>query len=370
MWKLYFNTPDLWRDMLDACRHATKSIDLEQFIFVNDEIGKQFIDVCALKASQGVRVRFLLDDAGSWNIFGAFLASDLSKLGIQVRFFNTIIPNSFNNHRWWFFRNHRRSLVVDGTTAFTGSMSIWKNTEHWHDASVRFFADPRQLVNGLPQKSIVTEIVQTFEVMWDRANNIRRNWGTGKTISTDGFAYVVNAPLPRKRFLYHQLLDAIRSAHTYIYIVTPYFVPDHRLVRVIRLAARRGVDIRLILPEASDHPVVDIGSHSFFTSLMKSGVSIYRLPRSTPNDQFLHSKVIVIDGEWGSIGTMNLDHVSLLYNFESAAVTHNKEFIAGLHEYCIKEMRASVRVERDVWERRGMTQKWLEFVTRFIRPFL
>ncbi|NDE68318.1 cardiolipin synthase B, partial [bacterium] len=92
MTKLYEKNPPLWEDMLIACREATVSIDLEQFIFVNDEIGRQFIDICAERAAKGVRVRFLWDDAGSWNFLGSFLIAELSRKGVQAAFFNTWIP--------------------------------------------------------------------------------------------------------------------------------------------------------------------------------------------------------------------------------------------------------------------------------------
>lgn len=359
-WKLYTDNSLLWEDMLATCETAQQSIDLEQFIFVNDDIGKRFIDVCTRKAAAGVRVRFLLDDAGSWNIFGAFFASNLSDQGIQVRFFNTIIPRSIDNHRWWFFRNHRRSLTVDGKISFTGSMSIWEKSRHWRDANIR-----------IEMKSTVEKIERAFGVMWDRANNIRTNWGHEESFSADGFSYITNAPVRGKQFMYHKLIDTMRAAQTKIYILTPYFIPDRRIIRILRLAARRGVDVRLVLPESSDHRLVDIGGQSTFATLLKNGVQIYRHERKqNGQNNFLHCKVIAIDDDWSSIGSMNFDYVSLRYNFEANIVSTDKDLAAELTEYCLQEMRASDLLERSTWSHRTFLQKWLEFLVRFLKHFL
>lgn len=356
-WKIYDSNPALWDDMLEACKNATKSIDLEQFIFVNDEIGKRFIQICTEKVKQGVRVRFLFDDAGSFSLLGAFLLTDLSRRGIQISFFNTILPRSIDNHRWWFFRNHRRSLIIDSKSAFTGSQCIWGITKDWHDLNIRL------------EGAIVANIEKSFEIMWSRAHNVRVPWGVDMLPSSDGFAYVTNAPIKGKQFMYHHLIDVLRAAKSYIYIITPYFVPDRRLIRVIRLAARRGVDVRMIFPKYTDHPVVDLGSHSFYASLMKNGVKVY-IQESLNNNTLPHAKVAVVDGEWATVGTMNLDHISLKYNFEANVVGTDVSFVSEIHQYCKKEMQASKQLDPTLWERRNPAQKWLEFLTRFIRKAL
>ncbi|MDB5259623.1 MAG: phospholipase D/transphosphatidylase, cardiolipin synthase [Candidatus Taylorbacteria bacterium] len=363
-WKIYPSNKDVWEAMLEECRSATTSIDFEQFIFDNDEVGKRFIDVCTEKAKQGVRVRFLFDDAGTFGLFlwngsrrlgfsNALLFSELSKNGIQIAFFNTIIPKTLNNHRWWFFRNHRRSLVIDSKVAFTGSHCILKEVENWRDMSIRMTGP------------VVSQIEDSFSTMWNRAHNMKVDWGKNHPDTEGGFSYETSAPLPKRRFMYFRLVNAIRSAQSYIYITTPYLIPDHRMLRVLRLAARRGVDIRLILPEATDHTVVDLGGRSYYSTLLRNGVKIYRLPAP-----ILHSKVAVIDGDWGTVGTMNLDRISLRFNFEANIVGTDKTFVSELHQYCRNLMNEAVRVDLAEWEKRSSTQKWLEFLTRFIRQLL
>ena len=142
-------------------------------------------------------------------------------------------------------------------------------------------------------------------------------------------------------------------------------MPDRRLNRVLRLAARRGVDVRLVLPRTSNHPVVDLGGRSLYSSFLRSKVNIYQNPKKG-----LHAKIAVIDDDWATIGTLNLDRVSLHYNFEANIIGTDKAFVDELREYCMKQMRASERIDPVTWEKRSGTQEWLEFCVRFIRPFL
>lgn len=352
-WSLYTSPTTTWEAIFAACKQATQSIDLEQFIFVDDEIGRKLLDICATKAQQGVRVRLLWDGAGSFNLFGNFLISELSQKHIQVAFFNTILPRAFHNHRWWFFRNHRRSIVIDKTIAFTGSFSIWEKTKEWRDTTVRI------------EGSIVASIEASFEVMWARAHNIKTDWSARAVSSEDGFSYVTNSPVPGKQFLYHRIIDAIRNARSYICITTPYFVPDRRLIRVLRLAARRNVLVQIIIPESSDHPVVDLGAESYFHVLLTAGVKIFRIKQP-----LIHSKSIVIDDDWATIGTMNLDSVSLHYNFEANIVSNKREFVEEIKTIFYQDLEIATEVQPHIWESRPFTQKWLEFLVRFVRTFL
>jgi cardiolipin synthase len=364
-WQIYRSNKKVWEDMLETCRNAKTSIDFEQFIFVNDEIGKQFVEICTERAKAGVRVRFLFDDAGTFNRFiwddaktlslaNAFFFNDLSKRGIQVGSFNTIIPRSIDNHRWWFFRNHRRSLVVDSKIAFLSSHVLSVKTQDWHDASIR-----------IESSSVITQIEQAFSALWARAHNIKVDWGKDNPTTHDGFSYATNAPVPKQRHAYFRLIEAIRGARSYVHITTPYFVPDRRLSRVLRLAVRRGVDVRIIVPESSNHRLVDIAGQASFAGFMKDGVKIYR-----HRGPLLHAKVAVVDGNWGSIGTMNLDYISLRYNFEANLIGTNKVFVSELQQYCREEISESVLLDPTIWEHRNPARKWLEFLVRFIRQAL
>lgn len=353
-WEFYLENPATWGAMLDACRKATTSIDFEIFIFTPDEIGKRFINICAGAAARGVKVRFLWDAAGSFTFFGSGSIGELQKKGIELIFFKKLLPSIFTLHdyRSWYFRNHRRTLVVDGKIGFTGSTSIEVRMEKWRDTNVRI------------EGPVVADMQVEFNRMWLRAQG-KRVPGLLPSKSNYGFEYITNNPTPRRRFLYTRLVEAIRRAEKSIRITVPYFVPTHKLARVIRLAAHRGVDVKIILPAASDFPTVDLGGRTFFHQLLKAGVRIYLY-----SGKMLHTKSIVIDGEWSTVGTLNLDHISLMYNFEANLVSSNKQFAAELLRHFENDLKDTVEVTLPEWNRRFFVEKIATFLVKLIRVFL
>lgn len=358
-WTLYTSNEEAWNAMLADCAKAEKSIALEQYIFANDDYGKRMIEIVKERAAKGVEVRFLWDAVGSFTFMGSNITEELRRSGVRLLFWRTLIPGFYHVHdfRSWFLRNHRRTLVIDGKVGYTGSMCFKDTMKGWRDTNARF------------EGSIVAEMLAAFNRMWVRAEGKR-------TVPADSgdrdaeFSYVTNYPRPGKRHLYRTLVEAMRSAKNYIYITTPYFVPTHRLLRVIKLAAHRGVDVRLLLPERTNHyPALDLGARSYFTTLLRSGVRIFLYP--TKNGEALnHGKAVVIDGDWATTGSMNMDNVSLLYNFEANVVTTNSKFAEELAAQFVHDMSKSREVDPAEWRSRFFIEKLPEFAIRIVRKFL
>lgn len=354
-WQLYTDNPVTWSAMLKACEEAKESIDLENFIFTPDVIGNQFIEVCTRKASEGVKVRFIWDAAGSFTFFSSSIIDELKQKGIELVFFKTLIPSVFKFHKYrsWYFRNHRRTLIVDKKLAFTGSVSISERMVQWRDTSVQI------------EGPVVNDMQESFERMWMRAQGKRLPKVKKVKRSDREFEYVTTMPIPRKHQLYGRLIDAIRSAEKSIYITVPYFVPTHRLVRVLYLAAHRGVDVQIILPQESDFPLVDLAARTYFHHLLKVGIKIYLY-----KEKMIHAKSVVIDGNWATMGTLNLDHISLLYNFEANIVTNNKHFADELTEHFQEDLKHTEEVTLGEWNQRFFVEKIATFLVKLIRVFL
>ena len=353
-WELYSDNERAWQAMLTDCANAKTSIVLEQFIFVNDEYGQRLIDICKNRAKEGVHVRFLWDAAGSFTLWGAELVDDLRKSGIELLFWKTLIPGFFSipNVKSWFFRNHRRTLVVDESIGYTGSICVYDNYKNWRDTNVRI------------EGPVVKEMKNAFEQMWARATHKQRP-RFKKSPRTNEFRYLTNYPAPGRRHIYSEILKAIRKAENNIYITVPYFVPTHRLLRTIKAASQRGVDVRIILPEKSDHYLVDQGARAFFGSLLKSGVKIYLY-----SGNIIHSKSITIDDTWSTVGSMNLDSVSLLYNFEANIVTTNDRFSKELKLHFFQDLEESKPVHLRDWQKRFIGEKIMSFFIHLIKRFL
>ncbi|MDD5165240.1 MAG: phospholipase D-like domain-containing protein [Candidatus Pacebacteria bacterium] len=353
-WNLYSSNEEAWAAMLADCAQAKESIVLEQYIFVADDFGKKLIDICTERAAQGVKVRFLWDAAGSFTLWGSNIAEDLKKKGIELIFWKTLIPDysKIENFRAWFFRNHRRTLVIDERIGYTGSMCVYEPMKSWRDTNLRL------------EGSVVEEMRNAFDRMWARATRAQA-MPERIHVRNHEFRYITNYPAPRRRHIYTELIEAVRSARKYIYITNPYFVPTRRLVRIFRLAAQRGVDVRIIIPENSNYYAVDLGARSYFNTLLSSGVRIFLY-----SGNMIHAKTAVIDGEWATVGSMNLDRVSLLYNFEANIVSRNGRFAEELAALFVRDMHDSKEVLYEEWKKRFFIEKIPEKLITLVRKFL
>jgi cardiolipin synthase len=353
-WTLYASNEEAWNAMLADCAKAEKSIVLEQYIFVNDEYGKKLIDICVERAAKGVKVRFLWDAFGSFALLGSNIAEDLKKKGVDLVFWKTLVPDysKVPNWRSWFLRDHRRTLVIDGKIGYTGSMCVYEKLKNWRDTNVRL------------EGGIVMEMDNAFDRMWMRANKQRKIPNRVK-VRDHEFRYITNNPTPGRRHIYAEMIEAIRSARHYIYITTPYFVPTHRLIRVLRLAAKRGVDVKLVIPETSNYFTIDLGARSYFNTLLESGIHIFLY-----SGNMIHAKTAVIDGDWATVGTMNLDRISLLYNYEANIVTRNTKFAEELAALFVMDMNESKEVNSKEWHSRFFAEKIPEVLIKLVRKFL
>lgn len=350
--------------MLADCENAQVSIDMEQYIFEHDAIGKRFAAVLAAKARAGIQVRLLCDAAGSSNFLDSAHARHLSASGAEVLFFNPIKPWRVNNYSSWFFRDHRKVLVVDSHIGYIGGVGIHHRMHDWRDTQVRI------------EGPVVHELGYVFDQMWNRTKEGRffrfsKPFFAGEQTAgkpqalTKYFYFLTNSPRFHQRFIYHSLIEAIRNARRCVYLTTPYFIPDLRLVRVLRLAARRGVDVRLIVPDASDHPIVDIATQSYFWIMLKARVKVYLY-----RDHVLHAKTVIIDDDWASVGSANLDNLSLLLNYEANLVGTNHLFVAELKQHFMSDLQHSREVLFADWKKRSWVRKMLEAISWPIHKFL
>ncbi|MBX4211115.1 hypothetical protein KW783_04065 [Candidatus Parcubacteria bacterium] len=353
-WQFFLTSHDAWDAMFRACERAKFSIDCEEYILSNDRIGRSFCNILIKKSREGVKVRLLCDAAGSYSFYMSSLPEELRAAGIDVRFFNEISPWRINNFFSWFFRDHRKILIVDSEVALTGGVGFRDDMRYWRDTHIE--------VTG----RIVREMEHSFLELWNQAANKRFLSRLRRLRSyTKGFNFLTNSPFFRKRFLYQTFVDALRNARSYIFLTTPYFVPDARIIRVLRLAARRGVDVRILLPVSSDVVWVDRAAHAHFETLLKSGVRIFEYRKT-----FLHAKTAVIDDEWATVGSFNLDYLSFFYNYEANIVSTDSKFVDAVRNHFEIDCIDTTEIDEMAWKRRPFTAKIPEFFSRFFKRFL
>lgn len=354
VWSFNTTTQGAWETILKSCEEARESIYFEQFLFSPDAVGQRFIELLIKKAKEGVHVKIIVDSVGSSYLGRSLYIDAMEHAGVKIKFFNWVLPFSKNSKKLLYFRNHRRLIIIDRSSMITGGICIGKRMTDWRDTQIKI------------EGPVVQQAVKVFDQTWKKVYKKRTiNLGTQYKSGLDGFSYITQAPLLGERHLYHRLIEAIRLAKRRIYITTPYFLPDHRLQRVLVLAAKRGVDVRILLPKSGDHTIVEIGSFSYFEFFLQKGVRIFRY---TPS--MIHTKTVIVDDDWAMVGTMNMDNVSLRYNFESSIITTNPLCVDELVSHFKIDQKVSEELNLEDWKKRPLFQKWKEKLVWPIRKFL
>jgi cardiolipin synthase len=310
--------------MLKELKKAEKFIFLEYFIIEEGVMWNGILDILKEKVKQGVEVRVMYDDMGSFVTVPAGYAKQLETFGIQCVRFNAINPiiNIVMNHR-----DHRKILVIDGKVGFTGGINLadeYINVKtvhgHWKDSCI--------MIQG--------EAVWSLECMFLTSWNAHRHQDTDYEkyhVHTDDAmqeGYIApygETPLDGEITGQNIYMNIINQAQNYCYIYTPYLIIDTELSNAMILAAQRGVDIRLITPGIPDKKIVWDITRSYYKQLIKGGVKIYEY---TPG--FVHAKVFVSDDEIATVGTLNLDYRSLYLHFENGIYLYHVKEIAKIRD--------------------------------------
>lgn len=352
-WQFYKTPPDAVRAMYEACDAATKSIDFEQYIFEDNEQGQWFMAMLSRKAAQGVKVRLLCDAIGSYGLMNSKTLAAAVKKGVEARFFNPIQPLLLHKLFSWFLRTHRKLAVIDGAIGLTGGVGVRMYIKERHDAHVRI------------EGSVVGEIAAAFERMWEMTGRRRRLFSFDRPVAPGVFTLLTNSPRLHQRFTYWAYVRQFRAARKYIYITTPYFIPDWRILRALRGAARRGVDVRVVVPNSPDWRLVRFGNTSFYSRALRAGIRIFEY-----GPQFNHAKTCVVDGEWACVGSSNMDSLSLLFNYEADLASTNQKFIAELGDIFQENSRHTQEIGARQWHQRPLWHKALEQLLRPLHRFM
>lgn len=352
--KLLHSSVQCLEEIVELIKTAQKSIDIETFYVLPDTIGRHILDLLIQKAKDGIKVRLLVDGMGSFSLTQSLFVQEFEKAGAHLRTFNSFLPFSKTKKSIWYFRNHRRTMLVDGQKLFCGSVCIGEPTNHWIETGII-----------IENSMAVDQALTAFDKTWTKSQHSTFRIGSSKMLSIDSFSYLTQAPLQGERYIYRKLIQYIRAAKQEVILVAPYIVPDRRFMRALRRAKKRKVTIYIIGPKKSDSRIVDIARDTFIQRFLNRGISLHLI------DQMIHSKVAIIDRQAAFIGTMNLDNVSLRYNYECAIFTDNKT--------CIEELRASFVpflenpdfiVTKEKWAKRSWFAQTLEILVWPIRKLL
>ncbi len=366
---LLLDGPITYKSMYAAIQGAKHHINMETYSIEDDEVGRRFAAALIEKQKQGVQVNFIYDSIGSGNTPEEFFKPWVDS-GINVLKFNPLNPLMLRK-KWELGRDHRKLLVVDGEIAFVGGVNIssvyssgsfrskprTKGTRPWRDTHLRI------------EGPVVSDFQKLFLATWEKQKGEPL---TSKSFSpqigsrgTEVVRAIGSSPDEPYSLIYVTLLSAINSAETYAYVTTAYFVPDPRLLAVLKGAAQRNVDVQLLLPDKTDSDLVFYASHSYYDELLSAGVKIYER-----EDALLHAKTALIDGVWSTIGSTNLDWLSLEYNQEINAVILGQEFGTQMRALFDKDIESSRLITLEKWRQRPIGTRLKELGARLLARWM
>jgi cardiolipin synthase len=348
---------DLYADMLAAIEGAQRQVLFETYIWKGDPVGERFKAALAAAADRGVEVYCIYDGFANLVVSPRFKRFPPNMKVLRY----PVYPAG-----WRFFdlrrygRDHRKMLVVDDSEAYVGGYNVGSAYEtEWRDTHIRItgpgvqdlrraFADFWNLYRRRrfhpSERPLLVETASVWEPHIRLHRNVPRLW---------------MFPI---RGMY---MEAINRASTNVWMTVAYFIPDQGFVDALKGAAERGVDVRILVPNKSNHIVADWLSRGYFSQLLDAGVRIYRY-----RDAMVHAKTSTVDGSWSTVGTANIDRLSLTGNYEINVEVIDPGLAKNLEDIWSVDESNSIELTRGEWEARDLHRRFTEMVLRPLRPLL
>lgn len=361
--ELLIDGPQTMAAMMDAIRSATDHINLETYIFDQDEVGLEFAELLKAKQREGVQVNVIYDSVGTLGTPAEFFNA-MRDAGIRLLEFNPVNPlKRFG--RWRLNnRDHRKILIVDGKMAFTGGINISKeyssaslssspsasSESGWRDTHIQVEGPA---VAALQALFLETWMQQKGEKLADR------NYFPPLEEAGSEVLRVISTHPDGDYSVFKAYALAMQHAQRSIHLTIAYFVPDQQIIDSLTQAAQRGVQVRIIFPSVTDHGLVFHAGRSFYQELLEAGVHIYELQESV-----LHAKTAVIDGMWSTVGSANLDMRSFLHNTEVNVVVLSARFGQVMEAAFQADLNNSRQITLEEWEQRPFSYKFKEWMAR------
>lgn len=362
--------PATFAAMFKAVEKAKESVNFETFIYEDDETGRKLADLLLRKRAEGVTVNLIYDSFGSRGTPEAFFER-LRDGGIQTLEFNPVNLLQIQKERRVTHRDHRKILIVDGRVAITGGVNISrvyssrffgsqegrKGEEAWRDTDVEI------------EGPVVAEFQKLFIDTWERQKGpelAERNYFPHMEQKGDALIRVLgSSPGHLNRTTFIMYVAAFICANNSIHLTNAYFVPDEQTIDALTEAARRGVDVKIILPASSDSSMALYAGRYYYSDLLKAGVKLYE-----HKERMVHAKTATIDGVWSTVGSTNLDFWSFAYNDEVNAVILSKSFTAQMETMFSGDLSESKMITSEEWNERPLSDRLREWLAHLFAHWL
>jgi cardiolipin synthase len=370
---IFSNGKYFFESVINDITAAKQSIDLESYIFAGDSLGEKIANALIDASQRGVKVRVLVDGAGtpSW---GGNLTKKMERAGIQTRIFHPFpwrLWHWSRSHVHTPFilkaiylllkvnsRNHRKICVVDKRIAYAGSFNISKvhlsksdGGSGWHDTGVKITGADLQ------------PLISAFNAAWNHIPIQERMQNIFRQIELDPIIRLNNTR-HRRRLLYKNLLQRISHCKKRIWMTNAYFIPDNILLKKLKHAAQRGVDVRMVLPQKSDLFFMPWASHTFYQSLLKAGVRIFEYFPTV-----LHTKVLILD-DWMCVGSSNLNHRSLFHDLEIDINIRTPAAKKTIENQFLQDVAAAHEIEATDWQKPPFYQRFFGRLLLYLKYWM
>lgn len=351
-----------FKHLLEDFKKAKNHIHLEYYIIKDDDIGEKVLNVLCDKSKNGVKVRLIYDDVGSK--ISRQMKQKLSDSGVQHHPFMPVLFSKFTGKMN--YRNHRKIAIIDGKVGYVGGINI--SDEYLNEnGSKPFWRDTHLRIEGEAVKSLQIHFLSTWDFVSDEKLAIYKTFFPKVDIDKASVALQIAASGPDTDWanIMEVVFTAIVTAKDYIYITTPYFVPNEQIITALQIAAKSGVDVRLIIPKKSDSWIVKHASNSYLDALLKAGVKVFKYKKG-----FVHAKTMVVDDIFSTIGTSNMDYRSFNINFEINTFIYDEAQSKILKDHFLEDEKQSEAVNYNTYLNRSKFEKFKESYARLWSPLI
>lgn len=367
--EIFTDGVEKFKDLKEELKNAKRYIHIQYYIIKNDELFDSMIPILLDKVRNGVEVRILYDGMG-----GRFMPKRkwkmLKEAGIGIASFFPPVLGRLNFRIN--YRNHRKIVVIDGRVGYVGGFNIGREYiskdpkfGYWRDTHLKIYGEA---VIGLQLRFAQDWNYAAGENLFKDMRYFNEADGMPEPTSIDsmvGIQIISSGPDTQTRQIRDNYLELFHKARHHIYIQTPYFVPDDAVLSAIQIAARSGVDVRLMIPCKPDHPFVYWATYSYVGDLLRAGAKCY-----TYENGFLHAKGVSVDGFVSCYGTANMDIRSFELNFEVNAVIYDEETTERLEEAFLSDLAFCREITPEDYEARGLIIRFKEQCSRLLSPLL
>ena len=364
--EIYHDAEEKLKTFFEDISAATQYIHIQYYIIEEDATGRRLTDLLLEKARQGVKVRVIYDDIGSMHLSRKFLKS-LRNEGVEIYPFSRVVFPPFATRINW--RNHRKVCVIDGVVGYIGGMNIadryingGKQFPSWHDTHIRVTGpsvDALRYSFALDWAFMGRDLLEAPQIEPENsAINTQLGYPAGIQMVTSG-------PTSRWSNIALVMLKAISNAKRHIYIQTPYFLPTESLLKALQAAALSRVDVRIMIPKKSDSNMLTHASRSYIGECLRAGIKFYFYDAG-----MLHSKSVIVDDKFCTVGSTNFDFRSFEHNFEGNILIYSTEVNEKLRQDFLECQKQSTRIYLSKWRRRPFSLKVSESILRLFAPIL